>query len=837
MSVRKAEKAVRGWLKADVQPLGTALGQQIMSVETFSDDDGQTIYYVVYLQPSGFVIVPGDDRVEPIICFAPVGRYDPSDDNPLGALVSRDVPGRIAAVRALQAAADTTTQKKDRNNKETALQKASLKAQSKWSDLQRYDNMVGTLGMSGISEVWVAPFVLSTWDQTTVDNISPEYGGISCYNYYTPPFTTPNGDPYNYPIGCVAAAMSQLMRFHQYPTAGVGPLWFQIEVDGGAPQWQSLRGGDGAGGPYVWSAMVLQPDNGITDPQRQAIGALCFDAGVSIEMSYRSSGSSASLMDAVLQLEDTFNYSNAIYGWNNNNNIGAGLNGMVNPNLDAGCPVAFSVRRAYGGHVLICDGYGYNASTLYHHLNMGWSGSYNAWYNLPYIDAYYTYDTVDGCAYNVFTSGSGEIISGRITDPEGLPISGASVTATGSGTYHATSNAEGIYALAKVPSSRTYTISVTKGKWNFTNRVVTNGTSVQDSTTCGNRWGIDFSGTISAGFVELDKDAYAAPETIAVRLVDSDLQGGGSHDVVLMVCGGDKETVTLTENPPGTRVFKGSIATAAGSAIVEDGTIQVLGSKMIIGVYEDADDGTGSPATARDTATVVAGSTVFYQTDFTDPPDGWYVMDGGSSADSWSLTTEWGDRTSPYWTGTFVIADSDWAGYGVVMDEDLVTCGIDCSAYRNVTLKFNHYFKYSLYNWDEICDVDVRVDGGDWENIARYEGQNAEGLVELPLSPFGADGDPNVQIRWHYYNALWEYWWGIDDVQITGVLTDEGIPGDFEPDCDVDFYDFGIFASAWLSGPSDGNWNPDCDIYETAGPVIDIQDLAVFVENWLMIVE
>ena len=301
--------------------------------------------------------------------------------------------------------------------------------------------------------------------------------------------------------------MAQLMRYHQHPTAGVGPLWFQIEVNG-VTQWQSLRGGNGAGGPYVWSDMVLQPDNSITDPQRQAIGALCFDAGVSVNMSYTKSSSSASTSDAKQQLKNTFDYSNAIYGWNYNNNIGAGLNGMVNPNLDASCPVAFSVRRTGGGHVLICDGYGYNASTLYHHLNMGWSGSYNAWYNLPLIDAYYTYNSVDGCIYNLFTSGSGEIISGRITDPEGLPISGASVTATGSGTYHATSNAEGIYALAKVPSSTTYTISVTKDKWNFTNQVVTNGTSVQDSTTCGNRWGIDFSGTISAGFVELDKDAY-----------------------------------------------------------------------------------------------------------------------------------------------------------------------------------------------------------------------------------------------------------------------------------------------------------------------------------------
>ena len=58
---------------------------------------------------------------------------------------------------------------------------------------------------------------------------------------------------------------------------------------------------------------------------------------------------------------------------------------MVNPNLDAGYPVLFGITGA-GGHAIVCDGYGYNPSTMYHHLNMGWSGNDDAWYNLPTID-------------------------------------------------------------------------------------------------------------------------------------------------------------------------------------------------------------------------------------------------------------------------------------------------------------------------------------------------------------------------------------------------------------------------------------------------------------------
>ena len=80
---------VSGWLKASPSSRsGTALGRQVTKIETYTDDKGNPIYYIVYLQPNGFVIVSGDDLIEPIIGFAQEGIYDPSPDNPLGALVT-----------------------------------------------------------------------------------------------------------------------------------------------------------------------------------------------------------------------------------------------------------------------------------------------------------------------------------------------------------------------------------------------------------------------------------------------------------------------------------------------------------------------------------------------------------------------------------------------------------------------------------------------------------------------------------------------------------------------------------------------------------------------------
>ncbi|UCF44189.1 MAG: DUF3466 family protein [Planctomycetota bacterium] len=58
-------------------------------------------------------------------------------------------------------------------------------------------------------------------------------------------------------------------------------------------------------------------------------------------------------------------------------------------------------------------------------------------------------------------------------------------------------------------------------------------------------------------------------------------------------------------------------------------------------------------------------------------------------------------------------------------------------------------------------------------------------------------------------------------------------PGDAEPDADVDFDDFAVFASAWKSKDGDINWNACCDISCPEDGVVDEWDLSVFCTNWL----
>ncbi|MGB2862300.1 MAG: C10 family peptidase [Sedimentisphaerales bacterium] len=473
----EAEMVVSGWLKANPQPLGVTLGRRVKDIETYTDDADRPAYYIVNLEPSGYVIVSADNRIEPIIGFTADGNYDLSFENPLLALVTGDLGGRVEAVRNtyyLQMTVET---------------QAAGGPQGKWRHLidlaEDSEGGFGLMSLINLGDIRVLPLLQSQWGQA-------KGCGDNLYNYYTPS---------NYPCGCVATVMAQVMRYYEYPTEPIGVHEFAIHAGGSRGQNASSRGGDGLGGPYNWSDMPLRPDDScgtLTEAQRQAIGAICFDAGIAIEMQYASDGSGALMPDASDAMVSIFQYDNAVLGYDSGSNIHEVLTEMINPNLDAKAPVILAISDPFdpdAGHAVICDGYGYDSSTIYHHLNMGWNGADDLWYNLPDIDAAHgKYTTVFGCIYNISTSGTGEIISGRVLDRDGRPIVNVKVSAEPGGRepLMVLTDDRGIYALEKLDSNTNYTIWPTVDGYVFSSQTVRTLRSDNDSTMVGNRWGVDF---------------------------------------------------------------------------------------------------------------------------------------------------------------------------------------------------------------------------------------------------------------------------------------------------------------------------------------------------------
>lgn len=492
-TARDARSVASAWLSAAGKPLGAELAGAIKDVRAYRHGGEDNLYYVVSLDPEGFVIVSADDLVEPIIAFSDEGEFDPSPENALYSLANRDIRSRIDAVRVKKDAAK-------RKGVAFSPEGASKAARGKWSALltPRPQNEAWT-ALTGISDPRVDRFMFSKWSQTNECT-------IPCYNYYTPPNAP--GTSTNYPCGCVATSMAQLMRYWQYPTAGVGTASFNIAVCG-SQESRSLRGGDGNGGPYDWSNMVLDPDCSTTTVQRQAIGAVTHDAAVAVGMDFCSGGSGITdLMRIVDALQNTFMFSNAKLQFDNEHQLPTeARNRAINSNLHAGHPVLLGIIGNSVGHVVVCDGYGYNNGSMYHHLNMGWGGSWTAWYNLPIVDSSPSYDTVAGVMYNIFRSGSGEIIAGRVTDSAGNPIQGATVRA---GSFEATTSNRGAYALTNVASATQYSVTVEKAGYTFFARNETTGTSIDGTTMCGNLCDVDFVAQL--GSVVTDQSTMSISE-------------------------------------------------------------------------------------------------------------------------------------------------------------------------------------------------------------------------------------------------------------------------------------------------------------------------------------
>ncbi|MBN2182572.1 MAG: C10 family peptidase [Sedimentisphaerales bacterium] len=557
----EAKKAVTGWLITNPQPFDTVSERQILEADTFSDETGKPVYHIVYLEPSGFVIVSANDLIEPIIGFADSGAYDPSDGGPLWALVTQDLNGR------------TLNARDDAGSTASLEQLESNQARQKWKyfiDLASESGKSLSLESApaicddDISDIRVSPLIKSKWGQTWYYGLN--YRKISCFNYYTPQLIDDevvfiDDQIGNYPAGCLAVAIAQLMRYHKYPDYAIALGEFNIFVG-----WQTFKRGlilgSGPGGEYNWDDMVYVPVGSTTGQQRRAIGSICHDVGIAINTQYTEEGSGAYMRDALIATVETFGYPQAIWAANEGENIDSQyLLDILNPNLDANSPVILGIMESPEsdkGHAVVCDGYGYNNSTMYHHLNIGWYGIDDCWYNLPNIDAPSagTYSIITECLYNVFPDCTGEIISGRITNGAGKPIKDVSVTARKKSdrqTFTTTTNNNGIYAFKGIPSDSIYTITANKSGYDFERREAQTGISDSREPVPGNKWAVDLTGydncvtaTIGDGTTEWDHPLYTYfhdSRTQVIYLADEIGAAGAINSLALNIVSVPDETV------------------------------------------------------------------------------------------------------------------------------------------------------------------------------------------------------------------------------------------------------------------------------------------------------
>lgn len=455
-TVAESSSAVERW-SARGSRLGLPRGRRVIRVVPHSIGGTAPAFHETRFEGGGFALTDATDPDGRVIAFSADGALSEDPRSPLWALVRKHM--MLKAILGAEASAPVSP-------------------------------------VSAVSDLRVAPLVQSRWDQATA-------GGGYCYNYYT---------PRHYYCGCTATAMSQIMRYHEWPALPSAVETNECYVAGVATNLAMK------GGPYAWNMMPCRPETGAAEENREAIGRLTYDCGVAMHTAYSSGGSGASGTPVHLRFREVFGYASAhaVYANLGETLDGGTLRNAVLANLDAKCPVLFGIFNYYSGgyhdgHAIVADGYGYADGVLYVHLNMGWSGTDDAWYALPDINAKsagYYFNLIDTAVYNIFPEGNGAVVSGHVTQ-DGTNVAERAVSvyrADGGLEQTVVTDTNGVYA-AVLPESATYRLVVTAGDGRAVTNEVTAGFNASatdydwdtdmytyDSIkgiVCGNRWGRD----------------------------------------------------------------------------------------------------------------------------------------------------------------------------------------------------------------------------------------------------------------------------------------------------------------------------------------------------------
>ncbi len=396
--------------------------------------------YVVIYKPKGFVIVSGEDSLQPILVHSVKStfRWDNPEQNYLRYFLTEDVSkcvkrqrlelrkGKVFPIN--QGWQYFRKRIKDAVEQETPTDSGSLPPTE---DAPEDDSPF---------DVWFI-FETPTWDQG---------------QYYNSVVAENNGGNTNIPTGCTATAMAIKMRYHKWPMTGnsshsYDDIWGDIKFHHSA---------NFAGHTYNWSAMPMSS----LSSENKEVATLMYHCGVAVEMDYEEGGSgawpSASAMNTYFRYHDTVEES-------------IDHTNKVRDSLRSGLPVVISTTT----HTMVADGYYHHTltDTDRFHINCGWNGNNDGWYSLgslpvnsdPSIDRSYPYSTPGNYVY---VNGQDNIFNdGTIHYPYRYIESGVSNTPTNgylfikSGTYTGTYNAP--ITFDKAMTIRSYYGSATIGSY------------------------------------------------------------------------------------------------------------------------------------------------------------------------------------------------------------------------------------------------------------------------------------------------------------------------------------------------------------------------------------
>ena len=168
--------------------------------------------------------------------------------------------------------------------------------------------------------------------------------------------------------GCVATAMAQLMKYHEWPERPVG----------------SNAGIVFDGNPFNWKNMLDVYETGkYTATQAAAVARLMRFCGAAVNMQYSYWSSGAYDYEVPWAFTRYFNYDPSVEMVWKDYTAQSRWNDLVYAELQEGRPLYYSGSSNQGGHAFVCDGYSENE---YFHFNWGWGGYQDGYYRLTALN-------------------------------------------------------------------------------------------------------------------------------------------------------------------------------------------------------------------------------------------------------------------------------------------------------------------------------------------------------------------------------------------------------------------------------------------------------------------
>ena len=293
---------------------------------------GEACFYVFNVGDNGFVMVSADDYFRPILGYSMEGVF-PVDNMPDGLRYR------------LNAIIDGRTGRSGNAMPQVAAE---------WELVTNTGRLMSRNGgRAGF-------FLVSTrWNQD------------SPYNLYCPQYSGgPGGRCY---AGCVATAMSQIMKYWNHPLQGQGSLTYNSGGSQGYPYFPGLSANFGAT-TYDWDNMPNSLTNSSAQIEKEAVGTLMYHCGVAVHMNYAPDGSGAQSSDVPGAISNYFKYTNQATHRERTTYSYADWYNMLREHIDMGWPVYYSGcdnGNPIGCHAFVCDGYD-DAGLM--HWNFGWGG-------------------------------------------------------------------------------------------------------------------------------------------------------------------------------------------------------------------------------------------------------------------------------------------------------------------------------------------------------------------------------------------------------------------------------------------------------------------------------